>query len=268
MTESKLFTAIGQCAGLMLCWLTMAAGCLAADGLPQLRISVPDDGYPPYVIRQDDQLHGILIDPMYTAAQRAGIELEFVYLPELRSLHMLESGQIDGRMESPYWTDQPDNYQWSDLVVWLEDVLVYRNDQPFDLEQEDGLLGGEIITHLGYAYPALQPAFANGSLIRLDKPTEQDMLNTLLISQAESARALIIGRDVAQWYVAKQPQLQALPLTFSKRVYGCAPMGFQFARNERVKALLQRLNKEFPPRPKQHCPRITPLTLTVSPAAE
>jgi len=151
VTESKLFTAIGQCAGLMLCWLTMAAGCLAADGLPQLRISVPDDGYPPYVIRQDDQLHGILIDPMYTAAQRAGIELEFVYLPELRSLHMLESGQIDGRMESPYWTDQPDNYQWSDLVVWLEDVLVYRNDQPFDLEQEDGLLGGEIIFDFAFA---------------------------------------------------------------------------------------------------------------------
>ena len=265
MTENKRFTAICQRVVLVLSWLMIAASSLAADGRPQLRIAVPDDGYPPYVVRQDDQLHGILIDPMHKAAQRAGIELEFVYMPELRSLHMLESGQIDGRMESPYWTEQPENYLWTDLVVWLEDVLVYRNDQPFDLEQEDGLLGGEIITHLGYAYPALQPAFANGSLIRLDKPTEQDMLNTLMISQAETARALIIGRDVAQWYVAKQPQLQALPLTFSKRVYGCAPMGFQFARNERVKALLQRLNKEFPAGSRKRCQPIAPVTL--APAA-
>ncbi len=91
-------------------------------------------------------------------------------------------------------------------MVWLEDVLIYRNDQPFDLEHEDGLLGGEIATHLGCAYPAQQPAFASGSLIRLDKPTEQDILNTLLIRQAETIRALIMGRDMAKWYLTAQPE--------------------------------------------------------------
>ncbi|MCD8522464.1 MAG: hypothetical protein LRY66_14585 [Saccharospirillaceae bacterium] len=251
-------------------WLTLAIAALATDVTGTevagtLRLSVPDDGYPPYVVLQDGEPQGSLIEPLRQAAQRAGIALEFVLLPELRSHHMLESGNIDGRMESPDWTENPDDYLWSNLMVRLEDVLVYRNDQPFNPEQGDGLLGGEIITHLGYVYPLLQPAFANGSLIRLDKLTEQDMLNTLLLSQAETARALIIGRDVAQWYLAAQPALQALPLTFSEKIYGCAPMGFQFVRNPRVQALVQRLNKEFPSLPPR-CPHIAPLALTPSSA--
>ena len=263
MFEYKALAQIKRAlSALMLCWLTVVTPCLAAEAVGTLRLSVPDDGYPPYVVLQEGEPQGLLIKPLREAARRAGIELEFVLLPEMRSQYMLDSGHVDGRMESPDWTANPDDYLWSDLVVWLDDVLIYRNDQPFDLEYEEGLQGGEIITHLGYVYPALEPAFASGSLTRRDKLTEQDMLNTLLLSQSETARALIMGRDVAQWYLAAQPALQALPLSFSKKIYGCAPMGFQFARNERVQALVQRLNKEFPPKPRQRCPRITPLSLT------
>ncbi len=71
---------------------------------------MPDDGNPPHVVRQDGQLQGLLIELLRDAAQCAGVELEFMYLPELRSLHMLDSGKIDGCMKSPGWSEQPDNY--------------------------------------------------------------------------------------------------------------------------------------------------------------
>lgn len=208
-----------------------------------MTMAVPDDAYPPYVVHNDqgEAIHGLLIDPLRAALTALEMSLELLELPVLRSTYMLDAGKLDARMESPQWLGNPDDFLWLDVGVTLEDILVYRADLPYVPDSLTTLEGSEIITHLGYIYPTLDPLFHSGKLTRLDKHTEREMIDALLNAPAESPRLLVIERKVWEWYL---PQLDIPPhirLQVSPLLVGCAQLQIQLARTARLETLQPRL---------------------------
>lgn len=220
---------------LSLLWNTAAAGAI--------RMAVPDDTYPPYVEKdaEDRVLGGRLIAPFRAALADLGLELQLQSLPVLRSTHMLSAGQLDARMESSQWVAHPERFLWLDLGIWLEDVLLYRADLPFRPDALDMLEGTEVIAHMGYVYPQLDPLFGAGRLSRLDKYSEESMIDALLQAPAESPRLMVMERGVWEWYASRVTIPPYIRVQQSALVVGCAPLQIQLADTERMRALLPAL---------------------------
>ena len=218
----------------------MVSGQAAAE---TLTLAVPEDAYPPYVIhdQQGQAVHGLLIDPLRKALQELDVDLVLEELPILRSRPMLEAGQVDGRMESSYWAPDANRYLWLDAGVWLEDVLLYRNDLSFQPLSMAAVHGSEVIAHLGYRYPALDPLFEAGFLTRIDRADENSMIDALLHAPGDSERLLVIERGVWDWYAARTDIPIHIRIEQSPVTVGCAPLQIQLADTPRLRELQPRI---------------------------
>jgi len=209
-----------------------------------LTIGLPQEGYAPFIIVGDNKPRGILIEPLQLAAEKVGINLKYVYMPEKRSVTMLEKHQLDARMESKLWVNNPGDYLWSEAITQLEDVLVYHKDAFPAFDPDKQLAGAHIITHLGYSYPDLQPLFDQGILYRQDFSTEYEMLSTLVRLVEGVNRTAVMNKQVAMWLIKSTPKLQNR-FVFSLRIVGSAPLQFQFAKTERLAPIVKDINTEL-----------------------
>jgi len=209
-----------------------------------LSVAIPIEGYAPFIIIGKNQVHGILIEPLQLAADKLGIELTYVYYPEKRSQAMLEKNLVDARMESELWVDNPQDYLWSEPISPLEDVFVFHKDSKSKFETNADLADSQIITHLGYSYPTLQPLFEQGIIHRMDLSSEFDMLNHLFRPHPGVNSAAVINKYVALWIIQSTPKLQNRFL-LSKRRVGIAPLQFQFAKNKRLEKIVKQINAEL-----------------------
>ncbi|WDD97082.1 substrate-binding periplasmic protein [Thalassomonas actiniarum] len=209
-----------------------------------LSIGLPEDGYAPFIILKDNKPKGILIEPLQLAAEKLGITLKYTYMPEKRSVDMLDKYQIDARMESRRWVDNPGDYLWSEAIADLEDVLVYHRDAKPGFDPDQALDGAHIVTHLGYSYPDLQPLFEQGVIFRQDFSSEFAMLSTLVRLVEGVNRTAVMNKQVALWLIKSSPKLQNR-FVFSRRIVGSAPLQFQFAKTDRLSAMVKELNREL-----------------------
>lgn len=209
-----------------------------------LSVGIPVEGYAPFIIMNNNQPSGILIESLELAAKNLAIEIDYVFVPEKRSNNMLKKYLIDARMESKLWVDNPENYLWSEPVTILEDVLVFHRASAADFESEQGLTGTQIITHLGYSYPGLQPMFEQGIIFRQDFSSEIEMLTTLARPVSGVNRAAVMNKQVAMWLIKSTPKLQNRFL-FSKHIVGSAPLQFQFAKTDELTKTVAHLNIEL-----------------------
>lgn len=208
-----------------------------------LTVAVPEDAYPPYVIHdnQGEAINGLLIEPLRAALNELGVDLVLQELPILRSRPMLEAGQLDGRMESSYWAPDSRRYLWLDVGVWLQDVLLYRNDLSFEPLSLAAVHGSEVITHLGYRYPSLDPLFDAGFITRIDRSDETAMIDALMHAPGDSERLLVIDRGVWDWYAARTDIPIHLRIEQSPVIVGCAPLQIQLADTPRLRELQPRI---------------------------
>lgn len=223
-------------------WLFVSLNVIGEE--KTLRVGIPTDGYPPFIIHQGDSVTGILIEPLALATAKRGISLQFHFLPEKRSQVLLDNHGIDARMESPQWIDNPDDYLWSEAITQLDDVFVYKKGTPNHYESDEQLQGAEIITHLGYGYPTLQPLFDAEQAIRIDYVGETQMLKGLLRTEKQDKRAAVMSKDVAKWLIKSDPRLQN-QFAFSQRVIGSAPLMLQFRNDDAIAELLDGINRDL-----------------------
>lgn len=221
-----------------------------------LIIALPPEGYPPYVITVDtpgagplpEGPSGIIIDVLRQAADGAGIAVSFTKLPELRSLQMLDTGAIDGRMESSSWVAHPEDYLWSEPITAINDVFVFSRFIVNSFETGETMKGAEIVTHLGYVYPTLEPLFASGDIIRFDRQTEEAMLMAVYQGDATRSiprkRAAVMDELVARWFIQRESRYQG-HFHFSRRRVDSASLQFQVARKPGHDVLVERLNRQI-----------------------
>ena len=209
-----------------------------------LKVAVPASGYPPFIIVEQGTVTGIVIEPLLEAAAAAGIQVDFVFLPERRARKLLDNLQIDGRIESADWVEDPHTFLWTDPIAQVDDVFIYHERAATGFETDVAIQGAEIIAHLGYGYPALQTLFDSGVLSRRNYPSEQKMLTSLLRYSPHTKRAAVMNKQVACWHIDKDSRFQGR-FKFSKRVVGSAPLQVQLANTPRLRPLHAALNTQL-----------------------
>jgi polar amino acid transport system substrate-binding protein len=184
-----------------------------------LRFSITESSAMPMVRIEDGQATGgILYDLQMRLAEKVGRTAQIMVLPRLRVQQMLVRGEIDARCDvNPAWLKESTHqYIWSLPFMLHHDVLVGT-----DAELPAQPPPGETIgTVLGYVYPALAPAFADGELLRDDARTQELVLVKLA---AARNRYGISNQLTLSWFNRQRPQGRKLHTlrVLSSDLVGC-----------------------------------------------
>jgi len=121
------------------------------------RYSVTDRNWSPYWIVAPDRVSGILNDIMVELDQRLDIAITANrQLPVRRTKMKFKSGEIQIECcVSEAWRDSPEQVEvslWTDVVMTVEEVLIFPPGQPFEFNQFSDLKGKLISTVMGYGY--------------------------------------------------------------------------------------------------------------------
>lgn len=165
-----------------------------------LDLNVSNRGYPPYLIVNDDGTYGgIAYDVVTRIADRIGYDIEFHQIPRKRVDGMLLDGRIDATPRAREWTEEPDNFLFTDAMVPIREVFFSKTDSDFRFEGLHNLQDVTLVTPLGYHYPELEPLFADGTIERYEVSEDRDIFTYLLHGQ--SLDATIADLTVGQWII-------------------------------------------------------------------
>lgn len=231
-------------------WIAVVLVCVfvsKASVAEVFNLAVPEDAYPPYIVmdEQGEVVSGLLIDPLKEALAALAVDLKIHTVPIQRSRLMLEVDQMDGVMHSPNWVEDDSQLLWLDLGVWIEDKLYVKGDSMDPPQNIQHLNGAELITHMGYIYPKLEPLIQQGKIKRIDKYNGEEMIQALVATPRGAQRFMVMDDNVWQWYQSRVPMSQQLRR--SSVLVGCAPLQIRLAVNQRMQRLQPRIQKEIKP---------------------
>jgi len=202
-----------------------------------LRIALYDTDYPPYHFVDSGQ-KGLVADLLSRFAEKYNYDLQYMLVPEVRSQHLLDEGQVDVRLESEQWYRGDNQYYWSDSIAIVEDILVMP--RGCHIPAIDELGGYVLMARFGYTYPQFEALFSAGKLHREDFYSEIDMLNALVDMQ-QNQRVAVISKNTLQWYASRNHVFKKF--TVSDYSVGRAPMQLQFTYNEKGKHMSEQFNE-------------------------
>ena len=124
---------------------TISAPRAEAERYGTITLSVPPQGWPPYVIQNesDEKPEGILADVLREIALAEGYELRLVFYPEKRGHMLLQEGRVDVIPKAMEWVEDPSTFLWTDPVIDSADVVVSSPDQPHTVHLAEGPRGVE-----------------------------------------------------------------------------------------------------------------------------
>tara|TARA_R110002073_G_scaffold42899_3_gene119636 strand:- start:1277 stop:2071 length:795 start_codon:yes stop_codon:yes gene_type:complete len=178
------------------------------------RFNVSPNGYPPYLITEGDKQSGIMWDVVVLVAKQLDYRVVAEKIPRKRVDQMLMDGYIDGTTRAKEWTDNPEDFVFTDPVVNIEEVLFVPKDSAFQFEVPEDLLSKTLVTHLGYHYPALEPYFESGDIRRFDVSKDRDMF--LYVLHGEDLDAAIADRLVGKWILRNEGLQREFTTTSTK----------------------------------------------------
>lgn len=166
------------------------------------RLNVSPNGYPPYLIVDENQPAGIMWDVVSVVAQRLGYKVVAEQIPRKRVDQMLLEGFIDGTPRAREWADNPEQFLFTDPVVDIEEVFFVPAETSFVYESPEDLISKTVVTHLGYRYPMLEPYFEEGKIRRFDVSRDRDMFTFLL--HGTRFHAAVADRLVGKWILRNE----------------------------------------------------------------
>ncbi|MBJ6138108.1 substrate-binding periplasmic protein [Marinobacter litoralis] len=182
------------------------AGASASESVAEspktFRLNVSPHGYPPYLIVDNDQPSGILWDVMETIAPRLGYQLIPRKIPRKRVDGMLMDGYIDGTLRAIEWTENPENFLFTQAVVNVEEVLFVEQDSKIVFSHPSDLFGHTVVAHLGYKYPLLAPYFEQNKIKRFNVSNDKDLFRYVLLG--DRFDAALADRLVGQWILRNE----------------------------------------------------------------
>lgn len=206
-------------------------------------LAAPRDGWPPFLIVSGEppEATGIMPDIFKAACARAGYAVDFQFYPEKRAQMLLAQGLVDAYPKSPKWVDDPSIFFWSDPVQEVGDVIVYRRAGP-RLSTIADLKGRSIGTMHGYIYPTLDCLIESYAIHTY---TATSTKNLLLMLARNHVDGIVTPRQVAEWIIRTQPDLDQADFAYSEKPVDSAPYGFAFTRDERLRPFIETLNNEL-----------------------
>lgn len=178
-------------------------GGVGDDGV--LRLNVSPKGYPPYVIVDGDKVTGIVWEVVNRISSELNLSVEPARIPRKRVDEMILDGYIDATTRAIEWTDNPDQFLFTDPIVPVEEVFFYLASDDFEFRRPEDLESKVFVTHLGYQYPYLNDLFEEGLIQRFDVSIDLDLFRYL--QDGNRFDAAIADRLVGQWLIRNNPQL-------------------------------------------------------------
>lgn len=173
-----------------------------SSGVPASSIvfNIAPGGYPPYtVIEEDGSVSGIMWDVMTAVAKTNGLTVEARQIPSKRVESFLLSGQLDATMRAIEWTDNPDQFGFTEGVIKAQDVVFSMRSHPLALNHIKDLEGNILLKHLGYHYPTLEPYLEAGTIQTLDAPNGHTMFKRL--AGAPRFNGLVFNGRAGEWII-------------------------------------------------------------------
>ncbi|MEQ9547380.1 MAG: transporter substrate-binding domain-containing protein [Marinobacter sp.] len=179
-----------------------AANSAPTSNAKTLHFNISPNGYPPYLIVEGQQPSGIMWDVVTLIAERIGYEVVPEQIPRKRVDEMLQTGYIDATSRATEWTDNPEDFLFTDPIVDVEEVLFIPAKSDLTYQTPEDLLSRTVVTHLGYSYPLLESYFQSGAINRFDVSRDRDMFTFLL--HGNHFDAAIADRLVGQWILRNE----------------------------------------------------------------
>lgn len=182
-----------------------------SDGGKVFRFNISPNGYPPYLIVDQNQPSGIMWDVVSEVAERLGYRVIAEQIPRKRVDQMLLEGYIDGTPRAREWADDPEKFLFTDAVVDIEEVFFVPAESGFSYEKPEDLSSKTIVTHLGYRYPLLEPYFEDGRIRRFDVSRDKDMFTFVL--HGDRFDAAVADRLVGKWILRNEGLREQFDIT-------------------------------------------------------
>ncbi|MCR8915461.1 amino acid ABC transporter substrate-binding protein [Marinobacter panjinensis] len=167
-----------------------------------VRFNVSPNGYPPYLIYENGKHSGIMWEVVTAIAER----LDYVVIPEQiprkRVDQMIKEGYIDATTRAREWTDNPEEFAFTDPIVDIEEVLFVPEDSDLEFEVPEDLFSHTLVTPLGYHYPTLEPHFQAGEIRRFDVSRDKDVFHYVL--HGDDMDAAVADRLVGKWILRNE----------------------------------------------------------------
>lgn len=193
----------------------------ATEGKNTLRLNVSPQGYPPFlIVQQDGSFSGIVWDIFSAIASRQGYVVEGLEIPRKRVDDFILSGHIDATPRAIEWTAEPERFLFTEPLLQVEEVFFMREGTEFEFTGPESLIGKNVVTHLGYKYPTLKPVFASGKAERFDVQNERDMLRYLIDGRQYDLGIAVL--QVGLWHIRQeqwQDKLDYAPQPLSSQGY-------------------------------------------------
>jgi polar amino acid transport system substrate-binding protein len=230
---------------LLLLGLVAAAGSdarvAAAGSARTLRMAVNEANGRPFAL-YDASGHfvgGLARDVIDPLAGALGLRAEYFNLPRARVEAWLHDGRIDGAcFLAPAWVAEPARLRWSPVLFHIRQVVVSAPGAP-PVDSPQALFGRRLGTQLHYAYPELQPYFADGRIRRADAPSHASNMAKLARGRIDA----FLYDDIAAPFAAREGRLpgdaRIDPLWAPENPVYCAFSPAFAAREPRWEALLR-----------------------------
>lgn len=182
--------------------LALSCNVSATSHEKTFRFNISPDGYPPYLIVEQEQPSGIVWDVVSLIGQRLGYDVIPKQVPRKRVDQLLLDNALDGTPRAREWTPNPDRFLFTDPIVSIEEVFFVPKDSDLEYRSPRDLYAKTIVTHLGYHYPELELDFDAGNIHRFDVARHREMFTFVL--HGDRFDAAVADRLVGQWVLKKE----------------------------------------------------------------
>ena len=196
-------------------------------------------GYPPYMIKEAGKKEsGIMVEVLQIIATKHGYILETKGVPTKRVEKLLKIGDLDATARAKEWVNNPENYEFTDVIVRARDVLFSLKKTRITFRSIEDLFDKDIGTHLGYKYPMLKTYFKDNRIRRNDTANGTAMLNMVLKERTDAA---VMNELVAKWII-RQNKWQGKFVVSKKEVGG---FDYRIMFNKKWRSFVQKFNQEL-----------------------
>ena len=224
---------------LVLFFLCCCIGAIDIFGSEIIIFNTTPKGYPPYMIKEaGKQERGIMFEVLQIIATKLDYVVETKGIPTKRVDNLLKTGDLDATARAKEWVSNPENYEFTDVIVRARDVLFSLKKTPITFRSIEDLFDKDIGTHLGYTYPMLKTYFKDNRIRRNDTDNGTAMLNMVLKERTDAA---VINELVAKWIISKNKWKEKFVVS-EKEIGG---FDYRIMFNKKWRSFVQKFNQEL-----------------------
>ena len=208
-----------------------------------LSVSVPPEGWPPYIICDEDAaVRGVMMDVLTEIAQTLGRQVQVVKFPEMRGRMLMQMGEIDAYPKAQEWVKDPDSFLWTDPIVFSEDVLVLKANSPLEFTGPESLYGLDVGVIHGFGYPTLDEHLEKSRIRAHRARTTENLIDMVDQGRIDCA---VTNRLVAEWIIKNNERHVSGRFRFSAAPVDAAPYRFAFHRGGGWEPFINSFNVEL-----------------------